>query len=65
MTHHKYLNEFKTERLVLSLGFMLLVTIIVAVYIIQNESSLFVLATQAFESPREVVSGVIRGMAQR
>ena len=65
MTYYELQKTYRKERLMLSVGFALMVLVFFGTYIVQSPQDFLINAGKAFESPREVFGSVIKGMAQK
>ena len=63
--YHELQSRYKEERLLLSLGFVVMLSVILIAYIIQEPEAFLSFAAQAYQNPTEVFSSVVRGVAQR
>ncbi|MGE3279018.1 MAG: hypothetical protein AB7J40_04500 [Candidatus Altimarinota bacterium] len=64
MTYHQqFESQFKRERRLLSLLFVVLMLVVGGIYALDHSQELTSMAAQAYENPAETFSSVIRGMA--
>jgi hypothetical protein len=64
MTYHQFHDQFKRERRILSLAFVILMLVVGGIYALDHSQELSSMAARAYENPTETFSSVIRGMAQ-
>lgn len=61
--HHQFESQFRRERRILSLLFVILMLVVGGIYALDHSQELTALAARAYENPTETFSSVIRGMA--
>jgi len=63
MKPYEFQNEFREERIFLTISFVAMMMVLGGIYFVQHSHEILFIAAQAMENPKEVFASVISGIA--